>query len=148
MVKHMVQWVSCIGQIYVINNIMMQYIRKGYVINLSLNYWILSLVKLMLFKGNTKIIHHWLCLLKTIVNFRWGKLSSKISILLICSVNPDYRSMSRCVTSQIARFMGPKLAPPGSCWPQMGSLWPHEHCYQGWPAWRVDVGNTHTHIND
>ena len=35
-------------------------------------------------------------------------------------------------TSQIARFMGPPWGPPGSCRSQVGPIWPHEPCYQGY----------------
>ena len=38
--------------------------------------------------------------------------------------------------SQIAKFMGPTWGPSGSCWPQMGPMWPHEPCIRDFTlAW-------------
>ena len=55
----------------------------------------------------------------------WFMVQKKLSNCLR-SVTPNTNA-----NSQTAKFMGPKWGPPGSCRPQMGPCWPHEHCYQG-----------------
>ena len=41
------------------------------------------------------------------------------------------RGHSPLRTTQIAKLMGPKWVPPGSCRPQIGPMLAHEPCYQG-----------------
>ena len=54
----------------------------------------------------------------------WHKLEIRLRLVY-------FMYMTECLGTQIAKFMGPTWGPPGSCRPQMGSMLPHEPCYQG-----------------